>query len=220
MPSEGRVSVDMGELIRRLGHDLRNKFSVMKNSVYFLTLKGNSDDVKVSKHLGILEREIEAANRMVMDLMTYAWPKSMMRHDLKINRLLKRAVARASLPERVARHLDLSPEVPLLRGDQVHLEHALTNLIGWAAQASPGVETILVSSRARDGRIEVRIVSDGVEPLRDLDNTLPTLDASAPEAGLLLSLIVGRSLIEAHGATLDISRRDGDALVALIDIPC
>lgn len=53
--SESRVSPEMGELIRNLGHDLRNRFGVIKNPVYYLRTQVDSDDSKVQRHLNILE---------------------------------------------------------------------------------------------------------------------------------------------------------------------
>ena len=220
VPSGAKASPSMGELIRRLGHDLRNDFSVMKNSIYYLTLKGNGGDPKVSKHLGILEREVNSANSIIMDLMTYAWPKAPMCNEVKIGRVLARALARADLPESVSRHSDLSPELGTVRGDEVQLQHAFTNLIEWAGQSLLGVETLTVCGDVRDGHAEVIITGAGRRVAPGLEDALPALDASAPDCRASLALTVSKSLIEAHGGSLLVGGHDDGKLVAEVRIPC
>jgi two-component system sensor histidine kinase HydH len=220
VPPGAKVSPSMGELIRRLGHDLRNDFSVMKNAIYYLTLKGDGGDPKVSKHLGILEREVDQANNIIMDLMTYAWPKAPMYHDLKINRVLERALARADLPESVSRHSDFSPELGTVRGDEVQLQHAFTNLIQWAAQALPGAERVTVCSYVGDGHAVVNIAGAGRGMSPGFEAGRPGLDVGAPDSREGLALTVSNSLIEAHGGSLSVGQQDGGELIAQVKIPC
>jgi signal transduction histidine kinase len=210
----------MGELIRRLGHDLRNDFSVMKNSIYYLTLKGDGGDPKVSKHLGILEREVNSANSIIMDLMTYAWPKAPMCHELKIDRVLARALVRADLPESVSRQADLSPELGTVRGDEVQLQHAFTNLIEWAGQKLQGAGTLTVCSHVKDCHAEVSIACVARSASSGLEDALPAVDTSAPECRTSLALTVSKSLIEAHGGSLFVGQHDDGKLVAEVRIPC
>ena len=210
----------MGELIRRLGHDLRNDFSVMKNSIYYLTLKVDGGDPKVSKHLGILEREVNSANSTIMDLMTYAWPKAPMCHDLKINRVLERALARADLPRNVSRHSDLSPALGSVQGDEVQLQHAFSNLIEWAAQALPRAERIMVRSQVRESHVELTIAGEGRRTPPGPEAALPTVDARAPDCRAGLALTVSKSLIEAHGGSLSVGRHDDGKLIVEVRIPC
>jgi len=64
------------ETVRKVGHDLRNKLSVMRNSVYYLNMKVGGQDAKVAKHLGILGQEIETSTRTVCYLMDLCIPRS------------------------------------------------------------------------------------------------------------------------------------------------
>jgi len=53
----------MGRLIRAVGHDLRNKLAVLKNSIYYLNMRLGHGDEKVQKHLQIMWRAMEAPSR-------------------------------------------------------------------------------------------------------------------------------------------------------------
>jgi len=61
----------LGQLAGGVGHELRNPLGVMKNSVYYLEMI-LPEDARARKHLGILDREVGTANRIVSDLLEFA----------------------------------------------------------------------------------------------------------------------------------------------------
>jgi len=216
---EARVSLQMGELIWNLGHDLRNKFGVVKNSVYYLRLKVDSDDSKVQRHLHILEREVDAANSIIMDFMIYAWPKAPIRQNVLLNDVLERVLAQVRIPAGVLQHLEFSPDIPALQGDRLQLQRAFTNIMAWATRdLSPG-ERLGMTSSVCDGHVEVRVVSEGLKLASQPLDGLLDFRASPLAYQVALPLLVSKSLIEGHGGTLDMSRRDGVVTEVFVRIP-
>ncbi|MCG2769802.1 MAG: ATP-binding protein [Chloroflexota bacterium] len=217
--SEARVSPEMGELIRNLGHDLRNKFCVVKNSVYYLRMKVDNDDSKVQRHLNIVEKEINTANGIIMDLMNYAWPKASICQDLPLNDVLKRALAQVHISDGVLQHLDLSSDIPALQGDRIQLEHAFTNIMAWViSDLSPG-ESLGIATRVQDGHIEVRIASAGLKLASQSLDDLFDFHGTPSAYRVALPLLISKSLIEGHGGTLDISRKDDAVTVVIVRFP-
>ncbi len=210
----------MGALIRNLGHDLRNKLGVMKNSVYYLGMRVGNGDPKVQKHLRLLAREVDQANNMLMDLMDYAWPKNPARRDLHLNHVLERVLSRVHFPDGVSPHTEFSPELPIVQGDHVQLQHALMNIIVLAVRDLPPGGSLVVSTRVQNVHVEVCIASEGpkwgFEPPDGLSDSL----VSPSDRGAALPLAVSRRLIERHGGTLDISQRGDGPTIALVRIPC
>jgi len=84
---------ERAETVRKVGHDLRNKLSVMRNSVYYLNMKVGGQDPKVAKHLGILGAEIETSTRTVCYLMDYLHPKAPVPACVDINDLIRGVMA-------------------------------------------------------------------------------------------------------------------------------
>jgi len=217
--SEARVSPEMGELIRNLGHDLRNRFGVLKNSIYYLRMQVDNGDSKVRRHLNILERETDTVNGTIMDLMSYAWPKSPVCQDLPLNDVLKRALAQVHIPDGVLQHLAFSSGLPALQGDRVQLQHAFRNIMAWVVgDLSPG-ESLGVASSVRDGHIEIRIASAGLKLASQSLDDLFDFNGSPSAYRVALPLLISKSLIEGHGSTLDISRKDDAVTVVLVRFP-
>jgi len=217
--SEALVSPEIGELIRNLGHDLRNKFGVVKNSVFYLRMKVDSDDGKVQRHLNILEGEVNTANSIIMNLMSYTWPKAPICQDLPLNDLLKRALATVHIPDDVLQHLDLSSDIPALQGDRVQLQHAFTNIMMWIiTDLSPG-ESLGIATRVRDGHVEVRIASAGLKLASQPIDDLFDLHRTPLAYRVALPLIVSKNLIERNGGTLDISQQDDTVTVVIVTFP-
>ena len=199
----------MGRLIRSLGHDIRNKLGVIKNSTYYLRLRVGGEDAKIQKHLSILEQEVNALNGIITDLMSYAAPKKPVRQRVQINDLLQRALARVPVPEGLLQRVDLAPQVRDVLADPLQLEHALTNLLLWATDGLGEGASLGVSTRQGDDHVDVRIASaGGTASSQPLDSLLDD-NMVGSSYRLALPLIVSRDLIEEHGGVLSLSRQDG-----------
>jgi len=217
--SEARVSPEMGELIRNLGHDLRNKLGVVKNSVYYLRMKVDNDDSKVLRHLNIVEREVNTANGIIMDLMSYAWPKVPICRDLPLNDVLKRVLAQVYIPDGMLQHAYLSSDIPALQGDRVQLEHAFRNIMAWViSDLSPG-ESLGIATCVQDGHIEVRIASAGLNLASQSLDDLCDFHGTPSAYRVALPLLISKSLIEGNGGTLDLSQRDDAVTIVLVRFP-
>ena len=216
---EARASPEMGELIRNLGYNLRNKLGVATNSVYCFPMEVDNDDSRVQRHLDIVERETDTANGIIMDLMSYAWPKAPTCQDFLLNDVLERALAQVHIPDGVLQHSYLSTDIPALQGDRVQLEHAFRNVLTWVISDLSSGESLGIATRVQNDQIEVRIASAGLKPALkpsddpcDSPGTLSAYRASLP-------LLISRSLIEGNGGTLGLSRRNDAMTVVIVRVP-
>ena len=139
----------LGQLAGGVGHELRNPLGVIKNSVYYLEMI-LPEEARARKHLGILDREVGTANRIVSDLLEFARMKSgepVPDRSEGCGRLLERL----PVPETVAVAWEM-PDGPAPSARiRLHVEQILTNLITNAVQAMPdgGTLTIAVAGAHR-----------------------------------------------------------------------
>ncbi len=138
----------IGQLASGVAHELRQPLSVINNSVYFLKMKLGDADEKVTKHLGILEKEVDISEKIISDLLDFAKPKKLALEQVGLNFIIEQALSRAQLPQKVAVVAELKGLPPLM-ADPSQLERAFLNVILNAAQAMPDGGKLVISTGAR-----------------------------------------------------------------------
>ncbi len=107
------------------------------------------------------------------------------------------------------------------RGEPALLERMIANLIDNGIRHNEPDGWLRVSTRSHDGRVHVTVANGGprIAPTDAATLTDPfrRLDRGAGGFGLGLSIV--RSVVEAHGGTLEVTAPDEGGLVVHIDLP-
>ncbi len=156
---------------------------------------------------GLLRRECRSFGPLVVDEMVHDSIR-IIRNDL-INR-------------GVEYRLDLRAPISRVQGDTVQLQQVLLNLILNACDAmadSPQrVLTLCTHAPSTDViRVEVRDTGPGIAPDR-LDAIFAPFQTSKPN-GLGMGLAICRTLLRAHGASIEAANLPGGGAVFCIDLP-
>ncbi len=221
MESDQPIRPDMSpavrQTIRTVGHDIRNKLGVMKNSIYYLDLKLGRGDPKVQKHLRIMGREMANANRMVADLMDFALSKEPALRQTDIEKVVAEALSEASLPDRWKMAVSLDDDLPPVMADAVQLQRAFTNIILRIAEGAPKGGKLQIAAREQDGHAEITFGS--VSLLIPEENLAMAATPLASTGGSGLGMAVSKMLVEGHGGTLGISRLGRDGAMFVVRLP-
>lgn len=206
-----------GKLIRTVGHDLRNKLGVMKNSIYYLNMKLGRGDAKVQKHLQIMGKEIAKANRMISDLMDFASMKEPVCRPSEVETIVAEALSQASLPDDWETAIHLDDGLPPLMADGFQLQRAFTNIILRIVEGVPAGGALQISAGVQDGFVELGFGAAGlIIPEENLTG------AAAPHAsagGTSLGMAVSKMLVEGHGGTIEAKRRARNETVFVVKLP-
>jgi len=212
-----KVSPAMGQLIRIVGHDLRNKLGVMKNSIYYLNMKLGRGDPKVQKHLRIMGREVANANRMVSDLMDFALSKEPVRRQSDVKAIVAEALSQASLPDGWETAISLDDALPPLLADAFQLQRAFTNIIMRVVEGVPAGGKLQITAREQDGFVEVGFGSAGLTiPEENLATAATPL---ASTGGTSLGMAVSKMLVEGHGGAIGVRRLARDGTMFVVRLP-
>lgn len=121
---------------------------------------------------------------------------------------------------RILRHLDAG--LPLVIGDPAQLEQAFRNLIVNAAQAMEGRHTRILTVSARApvrGRVEVVVEDTGSGiAAEDLERIFQPFYTTKPE-GTGLGLPIVRTVLDRHGASLDVRSEPGIGTRFILSFP-
>src|SRR5438552_13696942 len=131
----------LGQMASVVGHELRNPLAVMNNSIYFLKTKllaaaGEAGlDVKLAKHLQILEGEVVKSNTIIRDILDFARNRPLNAAPQKMDELVEKAIERIQFPPNVTlnKSLGLNGTEALVDADEIR--QVLVNLMENACKA-------------------------------------------------------------------------------------
>jgi signal transduction histidine kinase len=202
----------LGQLAGSVAHELRNPLGVIKNAVYFLRLAlSATEDVRVRKHLAILEREVATSNRIISDLLDFARRPTPTRVPISLNDVVRECLDRLEAPEgHVERVVRLAEDLPRLDADPFQFDQILGNLIRNALQAMPeGGRLTIETAQQADGSLTLAVADTGAgippETLTRIFEPLFTTKAK----GVGLGLAIVRQLTEANGGVVEVASTPG-----------
>lgn len=212
-----------------VAHDLRNPLNTISLSAQLLRERGLAEDRAAEKdRLGIIERSVTQANRLIQDLLDVARTEG---GEVQLDR--SRLDARALVREAVALHqpiaeqrsIRLETEIPAsldpLEADHDRILQVFSNLIGNALKFSP--EGSQVDIRAEQGERALRFAicdrGPGI-PDEDRDKLFTEFWRGRKETGGAgLGLAIARAIVKAHGGRIGVDTRVGEGSTFWFTLP-
>ena len=215
----GRVSM-MGQLASALAHELNQPLgAILRNAeaaeLFMQDAEPNLDEVRAI--IADIRKDDQRAGEVIDRLRALLKRRDIETRALSVSTLLEevRALTRADAAARgVKLTIQCEPKLPAIRGDRVHLQQVLINLIINAMDA-------LGESRRGDGRVtaSARYQAPGVIEIAVSDNGTgipPDRLASVFDPffttkphGMGMGLPISRTIIEAHGGTIVAANVEG-----------
>jgi|tagenome__1003787_1003787.scaffolds.fasta_scaffold20966182_2 signal transduction histidine kinase len=145
--------------------------------------------------------------------------------DVDLGRVVQDAVSVASVGQDEVRvRADLAEPLPQIRGDGERLRQVISNLIDNAVKYSPGGEEVDVTAARANGavRITVRdrgpgIPSDQHRVIFEKFGRAEVPGSSKPGTGL--GLFIARSIVEAHGGSLEVESQPDQGTAFTMVLP-
>jgi two-component system sensor histidine kinase HydH len=211
------TSSAMGQLIRAVGHDIKNKLGVMKNSIYYLNLRLGRGDGKVEKHLNIMGKEVGYANRIVADLMDFALVKEPTLQKSDVQAIVADALSQASLPGHWEATIHLENDYPALMADTAQLQRAFANLILKFVEGIPEGGKLQITAREQNGFVEIEFGAGGL--IIPEENLAEAFDPFFSTSGANLGMAVSKRLVERHGGTIEARNRAEKGTAFTVRLP-
>ena len=219
----------IGQLGASIGHELRNPLGVIKNSAYYLEMKLGDADEKVRKHLGIIDKEIARANKIIGDLMDFARVREPTLQKVDANHLVMEAISRSQIPENVEVITRLKKELPLLRADPDQIEQVFINLFTNARYSleekksrDAGFKPELKVEVAIDGQMARVIVDDNGEGIAEYIRAkifMPFFTTKPQEKGSGLGLHISSQILEKFKGKIELLDKDGPGARFRVSLP-
>jgi len=158
----------------------------------------------------IIEKEVATSEKIINSLLGFARPKSLARRHVNINEVILEQMSRVNVPENIEVINQLDETLTPLFVDPDQLGQVFGNIILNAIQAMPEGGKLTLKSEAPSPEWATVSFSDtGVgipeEVMRKIYEPLFTTKAK----GIGLGLAITKTLVEAHGGTINVQSEVG-----------
>jgi signal transduction histidine kinase len=209
----------IGQVAGGVAHELRNPLNVVKTSAYYLQNAKNPTEEKKAEHLRRIERQVQAADRVITALNDFAKLPVPEFRPVALEPLLRDVLDQYPLPAGVRLELGIPREAAEVLGDDRQLNIVFGNLIRNAIEAMPegGVLTIDSQTASGDVSVTVRDTGGGIKK-EDLSRVTEPL-FSTKVRGIGLGLAITRAILEKHGARLSVQSEEGNGAAFTVRLP-
>ena len=117
----------------------------------------------------------------------------------------------------------VTPSLPRLRGDRKRLRQVLQNLLDNAVKYSSAGGEVRVRTYSSNGAVRIEVSDDGpgipYEDQRLIFEKFGRSSGSESKPGTGLGLFIARSIVEAHGGTLDVESMPARGSTFVLKLP-
>jgi signal transduction histidine kinase len=219
----------LGQLAGGLGHELRNPLGAIKNTSYFLNMvlqdpRLEDPDEEIKDALDILNKEVEASERIINSLLDFARQRVPTRREVDVNDILQTTLDRIPAPEHIEIESQLDKSLPPIRADADQLDQVFGNIILNSIQAMPqgGQLTIKTAETTDDlpkTGVSISFTDTGTGIPEEIQEKIfePLFTTKAKGIGLGLSLV--KSLVEGHQGFVEVESKEGNGSTFTIHLP-
>jgi signal transduction histidine kinase len=198
-------------------HELRTPLTNIRLYVEMLQEDGESDPATRGKCINVINQETRRLERMVSDMLSVAEIEAgsmkLNADDVRLDALFDELAA-DYLPQAAEKEIklnfDLSPKLPVIRGDRDKVMMTLHNLVGNALKYTPSGGTVTVKVDAGESSVVVRVQDTGIgiapdEAQRIFEKFYRSKDKRVAKiTGTGLGLALAREVARLHGGDVTV----------------
>ncbi len=213
----------VSQLSSALAHELRNPLHIIRATAETAA----TACPEVADLAEDIKDEVDRVNRLITELLQYARPEDLRRHQVDVRELLEEVRQRmcrglcGQQPDACALcTVAVEPAVTSVECDPVLLGQALMNLFANAREVSPAGGVIEVSaSRGEDGQLELSVADRGPGIADEDRDRLFEPFFTRKRDGTGLGLPVVQKIADLHEGAVELEAREGGGVVARLRLP-
>ncbi len=210
----------VGRLSSAIAHEVRNPVAMISSSLA-TALRGGIDGEERARMYEIAAAEAVRLEKLTTDFLDYARPRqpAIGVGDVVETVALIRAFVEPYAAERGVEVELHTPTDLLCAFDSVLLQHAITNLIRNAIEASPRNSTVTLSIVDLGGTVSINVENGGTsipgEAMAHIFEPFFTTKAG----GTGLGLAIARNAVQVQGGELSVTRNDSSGVTFSLTLP-
>jgi PAS domain S-box-containing protein len=197
MELRSRLS-SLGEISAGIAHELRNPMGVIAGYTKLLSKKA---DESLRPTVNAIAKEINVMNRIISDFLSFAKPAELNISDVDLKGIIENCVSVvAGGKGDIKTHIDIDG-LPAIKGDEVLLRQAFTNLVQNAIESMPKGGELSIRSSLGDF-IEVSISDTGPGIAENIVDKIFLPFFTTKDRGTGLGLSIVQKIIVSHGGNI------------------
>ena len=197
MELRSRLS-SLGEISAGIAHELRNPMGVIAGYTKLLSKKA---DESLRPTVNAIAKEINVMNRIISDFLSFAKPAELNISDVDLKGIIENCVSVvAGGKGDIKTHIDIDG-LPAIKGDEVLLRQAFTNLVQNAIESMPKGGELSVRSSLGEF-IEVSISDTGPGIAENIVDKIFLPFFTTKDRGTGLGLSIVQKIIVSHGGNI------------------
>ncbi len=213
----------IGRLASSLAHEINNPINGVRSCIY--AIRHDLDDREQTlEYLEMMDEGLTHATAVIDKLLGFARRQQAAPEPLDLNEAVDsvhRLVSYSADRKSVRLTTDLDPALPLVRADRQLMVEVVMNLLLNAVDAVDQHGTVTVTTRARNGGVELVVADDGhgvATEIRDqIFDPFFTTKRTGEGTGLGLSITLG--IVQSHGGRITVSGAPGEGAVFTVSLP-
>jgi len=209
----------LGQIAGGIAHELRNPLGVISNAVYFLQMTMAEGDEIVKEYLGIIQKEVKDAERIVRSLLDFMRVRPPEKEWITVEGLINEVLSAYTIPENIKLKLDFRGENKVFV-DINQIERCFSNLLHNAIQAmTPKGGELIIRTISQKDQVIIQFIDTGPGISKsDLERIFEPLFTTKAR-GIGLGLTVAKSLVEANGGKIMAESEEGKGSVFTVTLP-
>lgn len=213
----------LGQLSTAVAHEMRNPLSIVRTSVYNLKSKLPRSNPEISENLEILEKELERAGKMIVDILEFSRPVELVCKPTDINMQIEDVInslkQQGAWPGNIKLNLQLKEDLSRIPVDPESTRRVFINIITNAIEAMPEGGELKIFTDIENERVKI-IFSDtgGGIPEENLSK-LKEPFFSTKRKGIGLGLPIVYEIVERHRGNIDVMSETNKGTTFTINLP-
>ncbi|MDP2166935.1 MAG: ATP-binding protein [Thermodesulfovibrionales bacterium] len=196
----------LGEMAAGIAHELRNPMAVIAG---YTKLLGRQTDNPIAKTVDAISKEVSVMDKIINDFLSFARPGEMKFSEVNLYGLIEES-SHSLAAERQDIEVSIDMDRALaVKGDEILLRQAFTNLIQNSIEAMGGGGRVSVTAATRGGEVCISVSDTGhgiPEGVRD-KIFLPFY--TTKERGTGLGLAIVHRIVALHGGSIAVADTGG-----------
>ena len=211
----------VGEVAAKVTHEIRNPMVAIGGFARRI-LKQDGDGEINRNYLKIIVEEIGHLENILTDILYFAKPAMPSVSAVNLNGMVGGIIDMLEVEmeeHRISIERQLAPHLPELSLDENQVRRVIINIMRNAIQAMPEGGTITVSTAHEHEWVTLAIADAGIGISDDDIDKLFDAFFSSKSTGSGLGLTVSAQIINNHGGTIEVKRRETKGTIFIIKLP-